>query len=928
MPKSRQESIQIEPSAEQLLPIRPHIHLRGGEGMRIVSGAIVLAGVVLVGGSLGAAEIPKQFTVWGSTAGEQGDLPAGWREVPPDRDDLQAPPGVPSTKEQEQGFLLFVRSPMDLSYPGSFPRAEDARGEIRAFTGLGEYTPLTFAVRALKALEDVSVSISDLKRAGADAVIAANQFDLRQVRCVRLVANNDRKEYVLQPTVLEKFDKLNIAANTTQSFWLTAYVSPETAPGDYQGAVTLRAKETDLAKVTVKLKVLPVKLKEPPQNISMSGNLPAKDEAMFLKLASDLWEHGMNVIPSTLTGEVAKRDFKYKTEAMPEELFVPVRKVAEQRAELWRKTEFAKRPRLSIGEPNLHYVTSNWDPKKNWFTPWDICETVDANALKIIGIMEEVRKQQQLPEVLYYLADEAAAHADTFASALHYYKLLKAKYPGLRTYTTIGGGLAMGIPEIERLAGVVDVLSTNRLSEQIIRDFRDKKIEMYIYNGGGGTRGLPATDRLYFGFYAWKSTATSVSQWAHCLANLRNKPFLTIDWIGYVYPAADGPVPSVHWEGVREGVADLRYAATLWDLIQAGKKQARAEVTKEAEAAEKALEDILSQIEIPKEGVANLCSNGEMLSPRICDKWRWTVAQRILNLHKLLGLGSGSGGATSFSPRKFVFSPAGGESAKSEIVGETELLADGDFENGLGKWQLAKWKGAGKSELDAQTAHNGKNSAKMTNTGLETVQVCVLYGGPPLRKGCTYRLSGWVKLQNVELKVCLRANLPGGSDGKALTGTSDWQCLKYDFTPTADGPAKYLCVWFQGGGTVWVDELSLREIKVPVSFGAALDSAEYYTGEQPRVHLRATGGDPATKPFTVTATLKKAATEISSVTQEVKAERCAVRFPLPAPLAEGAYEVVSQVKDATGKVLEEKKNTLRVVKDPLKGEHILSQPAP
>ena len=60
----------------------------------------------------------------------------------------------------------------------------------------------------------------------------------------------------------------------------------------------------------------------------------------------------------------------------------------------------------------------------------------------------------------------------------------------------------------------------------------------------------------------------------------------------------------------------------------------------------------------------------------------WRLAQHLLKLNQLMGLGEGTEGEVSYPPREYKFSAA----AAGPKMSDTELLANGDFENDIAPW--------------------------------------------------------------------------------------------------------------------------------------------------------------------------------------------------------------------------------------------------
>ena len=62
----------------------------------------------------------------------------------------------------------------------------------------------------------------------------------------------------------------------------------------------------------------------------------------------------------------------------------------------------------------------------------------------------------------------------------------------------------------------------------------------------------------------------------------------------FVYPSPDGPVPSIAWEAIREGIDDRRYISTLTKLIEKAKAAGHQTSGKEAKEFLQKLRDRLN----------------------------------------------------------------------------------------------------------------------------------------------------------------------------------------------------------------------------------------------------------------------------------------------------------------------------------------------
>ncbi|MBM4050613.1 MAG: hypothetical protein FJ279_36415 [Planctomycetes bacterium] len=311
------------------------------------------------------------------------------------------------------------------------------------------------------------------------------------------------------------------------------------------------------------------------------------------------------------------------------------------------------------------------------------------------------------------------------------------------------------------------------------------------------------------------------------------------------------------WEAVREGIDDHRYVHLLWQMAAAANASNQPEAKKAAGEAEQALVRILGQIGW---GFQALRSDDRTPPPHpsALRKWRSQVVQHILALlphaHP----------PTRPHAHTLTLPPASRPSAldlpwavaeKQETQYGADLFAPSDFETDLKPWRIEVWnKGVGATKpdsgLDANERHGGKQSARVqipadAGSNATTVLVWPTWGGGGLNLALdgdrSYEFSAWVKSKRLDAETRievkdrltlpeLRISLPAGA-AKTTTGkdklTPDgWQriWLRADMAFRAE--PKYLAAWVQGPGTVWLDDLSLREV-IPPPLSLTLDQTAY-----------------------------------------------------------------------------------------------------
>ena len=113
----------------------------------------------------------------------------------------------------------------------------------------------------------------------------------------------------------------------------------------------------------------------------------------------------------------------------------------------------------------------------------------------------------------------------------------------------------------------------------------------------------------------------------------------------FVYPLATGPVPSVGWEAIREGIDDHKYISTLTRMIQKAKAAGHKEA---AQRAAKILKEITDKIRVTALGEATRAGRAsgwrsgglfDRPSPQAeiakddYNKFRYAIAGEIMKLH-------------------------------------------------------------------------------------------------------------------------------------------------------------------------------------------------------------------------------------------------------------------------------------------------------
>lgn len=756
----------------------------------------------------GEEEVP-QFKVWGAAGPEFAPLPAGWAEVPGEPRKRELP--KPSDSQTAQGFLVFQRRPEEEVYPDTVPAWHELGAKLQTFGAQGQYLPLTFSIHALDDLKNCQLTLGDWKGANGE-LFPKSHVDVRIMRPIRSRQNytgND-KHYLLAPFLLEKHEHFDVAKGKAAQIWLTVKIPDSATPGDYSGSVTLQAEGKTAAKIPVLLRVLPYRLPPLPIEAGFSYT-PSVDLAMREKEMIDQREHGLNSCEGPIGAVIASRDQNFGDDDVE-----ATRKSIHETLTLRRKVYGGRANQVPLTANIGHEILYKWDNDKGWFVFWPRSDKFEANFFKAVHTVEEAVKAENGPPIRVFIMDEPGGHPDLFKETVYYTKLLKEKTPNVKTWCTLGGGTAIGVDEVGQLGPFLDELSINRFNSNICKTLIDRKKPYGVYNGGSATESVThfSKDRYFFGMYLWKTGAQEVLQWVYAFGESWKGYVRGND--GYVYPTSEGPLPSISWECVRQGLDDYRTMDLLWRLITVARKSGDAKAIEAAKSAEATARDILGSTDFTYQALDN---GTPPASPATMDKWHWRTAAACVELLKFVPLEKALA-TTAERPGPFDL-PAAREEA---LNFGPELIPAGGFENGPGPWKAS---GKGSGAVDASEHHSGTNSFKLESvkdaSGMD-VEVCVWgWGGEgptmTLSAGRTYEFSCWIKCASG--KPALRFSFPktemtrNPESSESAPDASGWKRMAQRVTMVQDTKPGYLAVWLQGPGSIWCDDFSLREVELP-----------------------------------------------------------------------------------------------------------------
>ncbi len=455
--------------------------------------------------------------------------------------DVEAAPGA-------GGVQLFSRSVMEsLDIDQSLPAASELIDSLQINLARGEYEPGLVGLHALRNLSDVDLVGSGDLVAADGSTIAGNDVTIRR----------------LQGAVLPLSRPRSIDSGDIIAWWVTARADMTCPAGVYRGTLKVTAAGQVIRELPLEVEVMDIDLPEPDiafliyhheHYIAAEFLTPELQQAYY----RDMREHGMNTVTVYNNADVdgsAKVDFAHNYGYKPED------------------------PRFAVGlDTQLKWILASglgasgqpvlWLPSGHGYGWGGVPEPALRATL-------ETWKSRGWPTPLLYVNDEPGGEGPRAEAALKRLKLIKSWDVPVRTTTA---GLD---PDVLGRYYDVWIEGDGAITLETLQKANKLSSELWTYNCTCPHDNMPFC-RAFYGFLAFRTGVKGVAQWAYY-----DNKLWTADADGNpggnprtrlsrVCVSPNGPIPTLSWEAMREGIDDYRYAQRLRSLItEAGEKLAR-----------------------------------------------------------------------------------------------------------------------------------------------------------------------------------------------------------------------------------------------------------------------------------------------------------------------------------------------------------------
>lgn len=484
--------------------------------------------------------------------------------------------------QSADNYTIFSRNYLNNIVEDTIFSSSEAITSLTVSAAKGEKEPAQFVVQSPVELKDVQVRVSDLIK-GAEKIPKEN-IDIRIVRVM-----TKRKLYTLDPSNVNNLERVPeildhnkpVTFIGNKQWWLVVKVPENISAGLYQGTIMIVPANAQAKALSFSVKVYPFSLEPPPAN---------KTPGIFYATQCTFQYQGQTVSTCSTTEAIVnhvRKDLEVIKDAGLKGIVVsdaPMYRWTNGQMNIYYNSLIRIMDLLaSLGfqEKIPYYGISRVPTLINEANPELTQEEKDAIYVRTVQEIEQLRASRNWPEFLYYPVDEPGYMPGNTGYDLlaKYHGLIIQVNPNLMIFVTNSQNHMRG-DYLTRVLPHVDVPVIGRCTETghyaDVLNFcasRSAGKECWQYQNMNRTGDGVEQSRLSFGYFFYRSPFTHQYPWTFEYIN--GDPFDDLDtgisdWT-YVYPDPDNNwdpnLPAIKLEGVREGIDDLRYIATLVKAI-------------------------------------------------------------------------------------------------------------------------------------------------------------------------------------------------------------------------------------------------------------------------------------------------------------------------------------------------------------------------
>jgi hypothetical protein len=461
------------------------------------------------------------------------------------------------------GYLVFAHSPLGYVFPDSRPQKSEIIRELSIKAVKNEFEPVTFSIFALRDLGKVRIKLGELR--GKQGIINKDKIEVGFIERVDETYGLPEGKYRRVPTLIRPGNTITIKKGESQRFWITIRIDENVTEGEYHGNIVIEPENGEERRLPLQVTVSPIVLEDIP------------DVDYFMLMTYEFTE---------LTNPWKKEE--------KEKIYKAGRKILQNYKQHGMTSLCYHSPfilmRKEDGKPNLDDIFAGLKAAEEtgfkrpiiWYLGHLIQTAKPRHPGNIMGfdgevhfsrlgyLVKEVRRFSQkngLPDVIFFPVDEADD------SLQDYQDLRKKITPLLLKIIADNNAKTMLTARSLGEFSPVDYVCSSEYNEA------DKKIVQNEGKKYWGYNNLvtslcrnPAYARYIYGYYVWKMGLNGMASWTfQNTQNASGYPTMADSSgrdIFLAYPDPNGPLNTIKWEAIREGIDDHKLVYQLEKRIR------------------------------------------------------------------------------------------------------------------------------------------------------------------------------------------------------------------------------------------------------------------------------------------------------------------------------------------------------------------------
>ncbi len=511
-------------------------------------------------------------------------------------------------------FKWFSTASMKPIYPNQYPLPEEIEKPIAISSAYGETEPFNLGVYTKQQLNNVSFTVNDLSlKTDQNIKLTRDKISVKKVVYGVKFWSSRNGNIGLQPDYPIEFSSTNIPANSSQQFWGEVKIGKDIPAGEYTGVIALNIGSMSQL-IPISVTVVPVTLSEPDYIRALYHDpaTPGQNMAMYdlygtdQAIKQDMIDNGINNVIGSLDIEVGDNCGAVNYQGFKDNFRM-----------LKSEGLIAKTAVFKMSPASGQAITKCTESSNLWWTRYRDPRFMN----KFKEILTEVKNfvGSEGHEIVLIGEDEPGKFADRNMQVMVTSKV--AHDVGIKVWSTYSAPAASeklcrvdldessgynyqycepcnnletdfcfkkdGVSYLPGLNNYVDYKAwslgnINTVSGQNDRSVATFKSTFGYYTTYSLQIRNPIINRFLNGYYAENAEgdgAKIIANWAYT-GEAGSDPYNDFDQMpryastryrqDYLlsYPSWDGkPIPTFAMKGLREGIKDAKYVATLRKLI-------------------------------------------------------------------------------------------------------------------------------------------------------------------------------------------------------------------------------------------------------------------------------------------------------------------------------------------------------------------------